>query len=1261
MLEITKSQIRALNDTQLRELVGRLCESELCRHGVPISSVSWGGAQTAVDGGTDVRISSTQAFSADYVCRPNTVFQVKYPDLAPAEITKEMCPKGNLRPIISNLNSHNGAYIIISSGTDASDKVLQNRKDRMKGIASEHGLNDLTVDYYDLQKITSWVNQYLPVAIWVRDQIGEPIVGWKIYGNWSNSHSESIETYLLDDKARLKYRNQDFDVARGIELIREQLSQTRSSIRLVGLSGVGKTKLVQTLFDDTIANSPLSKEIVVYTDISDSPEPSPTAFCERIYARNQRIIVVVDNCSPAIHESLTRICSQKGSLISLITIEYDIKEDQPENTEVYQLDMLSEELIVNLLRQRFPYLDQAAREKIAHISGGNARIAIAITNQIKNDSNIPAMNDRIIFEKLFWQRGKKDAQLLRASEVMALVYSFSIEGNDKYENELQVLAEIVEIPYALMYRYLIELNNRDLVQARSRWRALLPHAIANRLATDALAYIPNDRILSLFTKSEHPRLLASFCHRLSYMHMDANAVSIISLWISPNGWLHNVYEYGSYETKILTQVAATAPQQVLDLLKSAIGPDPERFTKSYHLEQERFYSLIHTLAYDKNLFKDSTTLLVQCVLADPNKKHSKIADTYLLPLFRLYASETEAQANDKLDIIGDLIASCEEEKQSLGYNLLAKSLDTRSHAFIVKHNFGSHLRGYGYCPDSKERYIDWYSSFLEYALTQVENNSESAPRFFDKVLSSSFGGLWYDSLLRETTMNYMADFRQFAFFPKLLAQVDQTARHYEQYTDERVTDADLEKLNKLREVLYPRDIFETFIAATSLWNHSLYKLGILPNDYSEAIKSLETMGTRLIEKQAFTPESILQCCTAENTNFSFFLGKGVAIANEHLSETWVAISTCVVNMSKKNLRIGFISGFANQVFALNRELYREIIEFFTKDDELKHYYPSLISSLSDNPFEMLMSSFDVEGIDALDYWSITNTIDLQQWTEEQLKAFFCALLKKDDGDKVCVDIYCRIYNEPLQKGNLTFEQAELASLLLDGFNYTDRKLNIDIDYDLSQIAKNCFREQAQHEKLMGLTRKISQLIKDTPYTIFHESQLLDELAILDPASFINCFLADQNSSSISYGIRTSFRGFRSGSVLDHIDKNDILNWCELEDTENRLQIVAQLITPFRETAESISWTDLALAILEKTSNKKTVFEYYLHSFTPFGGFTPPLSAIYERKVPLFEELAHNGNPEISTQAKEIFNSFKNHIEEMKAREQMEEKEEERFE
>lgn len=43
--EIEASDVSELNDGDLRELVGRLCEAELVQKGLPTSSVTWGGAQ----------------------------------------------------------------------------------------------------------------------------------------------------------------------------------------------------------------------------------------------------------------------------------------------------------------------------------------------------------------------------------------------------------------------------------------------------------------------------------------------------------------------------------------------------------------------------------------------------------------------------------------------------------------------------------------------------------------------------------------------------------------------------------------------------------------------------------------------------------------------------------------------------------------------------------------------------------------------------------------------------------------------------------------------------------------------------------------------------------------------------------------------------------------------------------------------------------------------------------------------------------------
>jgi hypothetical protein len=103
MFEVTGDDIAALNDEDLRTLVGRLCEAELRRRELSTAAVTWGGNQTAKDGGLDVRVAlPADAVIAGFIPKQNTGFQVKKPDMPRREILEEMKPKpkGELRPVM---------------------------------------------------------------------------------------------------------------------------------------------------------------------------------------------------------------------------------------------------------------------------------------------------------------------------------------------------------------------------------------------------------------------------------------------------------------------------------------------------------------------------------------------------------------------------------------------------------------------------------------------------------------------------------------------------------------------------------------------------------------------------------------------------------------------------------------------------------------------------------------------------------------------------------------------------------------------------------------------------------------------------------------------------------------------------------------------------------------------------------------------------------------------------------------------------------
>ena len=255
MFEITADDIRLLDDTDLRTLVGLLCEAEVKRQGFSSSSVESGGKQDAPDGGIDVHVSLPEdARIEGFVPRPVTGFQVKKRDMPPAAILAEMCPAGVLRPTIRKLAEQSGAYIIVSSTDSHSHSALQTRRAAMEKAVS--GLPDaraLSLDFYDGGRLASWVRDHAGLVVWLRGKIGKAMPGWRAYGSWDRSPEGVDGEYLSDHNVRFRSSKKEelegIAALEGINQIRDHLREPGRVVRLVGLSGVGKTRLAQALFD----------------------------------------------------------------------------------------------------------------------------------------------------------------------------------------------------------------------------------------------------------------------------------------------------------------------------------------------------------------------------------------------------------------------------------------------------------------------------------------------------------------------------------------------------------------------------------------------------------------------------------------------------------------------------------------------------------------------------------------------------------------------------------------------------------------------------------------------------------------------------------------------------------------------------------------------------------------------------------------------------------------------------------------------------
>jgi hypothetical protein len=370
LFDITPDHIFALEDEELRLLIARLCKADLRRRGLPVSAVLYGGNQIAADGGIDVRVElPADTEVSGFIPRPATGFQAKADDMPAGKIAEEMRPpkprqakgtKAPLRPSIRALAAGGGAYVIVSSKGSTADSRLTERRAAMRNaVAHLDGNEALHLDFYDRTRMADWVGEFPGEVLWVRERIGQALSGWHPFGNWSRAPDPVEGDYLSDDTTRLWDQSNPQDdplkIGDGIAHLRSILSRPGGTVRLIGLSGTEKTRLLEALFDPQIGDQALDPALAAYADIgAEAPQPSVSQLANRLIAEGKRAVLLLDNCPWETHDAIAPVCQSAGSPISLITVDLDIRDERPEHTDAFRLQNASGAVIESLLERRWP-------------------------------------------------------------------------------------------------------------------------------------------------------------------------------------------------------------------------------------------------------------------------------------------------------------------------------------------------------------------------------------------------------------------------------------------------------------------------------------------------------------------------------------------------------------------------------------------------------------------------------------------------------------------------------------------------------------------------------------------------------------------------------------------------------------------------------------------------------------------------------------------------------------------------------------------
>lgn len=915
---IDRNWIADLDDEQSRELLARLCRAELVRSGKSPALVTWGGDQRAIDGGVDVKVDAIDVppVNIAHLSVGGSIIQVKAEKFGPAKIEAEMKPKGVIRPFFTNLNNSQGTYLIASTRDDCSHPMLQSRISMMADVLKAEGLSDAKIDFLDIRRLADWVENHIGVQVWIRKVLGRPMRGWEPYGPWAHGETDIQAEFRMDDTPRVmppggKSSDDLLSLGATIEHIRNALAPQTSEanyLRLVGLSGVGKTRLVQALFDERVAAGVIpSKEKVIYTDAGLGSEPTPHEMITELGVRGESAIIIVDNCGSETHSQLVELAKTSNSKISLLTVEFDIQDDLPIGTKCYQMEAASVDLLASLLRDRYPQISQIDSDRIASLSDGNARIAIAVADQIKETDNVGELRDTQLFDRLFSQRNLDDSEeLRRTAEAASLVYSFDISADS---NECERLAGYAELSRRSFLRNIATLERRGLIQRRGDFRALLPHALANRIARDTLASLPPQELYDDFFGAGIDRFSKSFAHRLSFLHTCSEAVDVSNIAFNANGICSDIRVIKGEVSRLFQYLASTNPDAALDVIENAV--------KNGEVISEGISRLLFNLAYEEETFDRTAEILTRISPSNLGGNNSSDPHQLLTTMFQLHFSGTLAQTERKLIFIDRLLDSSDLNRSDIALECLCSGLKNGHFSSSNIFEFGGRSRSYGWMPRTWGKVADqfsvWMNRLVDIAIQQPNHSQQVR-----EILANRFRGLWAFPLVRPHIVDAINRLLAAMPWPEGYHEAQETLR----FDGDKSDVPNSTPLRDLIIALAPHDLItqiQSNVIVANNWSEIITEDGTpLPHDVSMA-QRMET-ATNLGE-QAGVDEEILESireAVISKTNgglteeFGHGVGLTITSISDELEKAKVIISAAGGGYAGYNYPLGLIKAWQEQ-------------------------------------------------------------------------------------------------------------------------------------------------------------------------------------------------------------------------------------------------------------------------------------------------------------------------------------------------------------
>lgn len=1078
--------------------------------------------------------------------------------------------------------------------------------------------------------------------------------GWKRFEDWSSKKADLQAEYYVDENVKIVSPNHDnskaLNVIDGLNEIRSILAQPKTSIRLVGVSGVGKTRFAQALFDSRIGENALNIKHVWYCDSGEGPQPIPQHFVEEIGREDKMAIVIVDNCGQELHASLTSLI-QSSHKISLLTIEYDVEADFPKETSVYKIQPTTTKLISKVIERYYPELQTINIDKIAEFSGGNYRLALAISSNINNLENLSVLTDNELFKRIFYQKGELNEKFERVGQIFSLAFSFNVEDTEEVESEINILSELAEITPREAYRIIGKLYSKDVVQKRGDFRAILPHALANNLARQAISSLTNLEINKLLIGSPI-RFRTSFLKRISYLHNDEKVIEIVTSWLTPQGYFRGKIlneELVDIDFKNIYLFTSICPEMLINILKIKYESDSSFLSKS-NPNYYRIASLLRRLAYFDRNFEKAFLLLLEIIKTDDDPKDSSLKDL-ITSLFNYHSLQTEATLATRTKVIERLSENSAHDSYLL--DIIDSSLGSNKRTVFLYDNDNGLVQNYNYKIKIGEIW-DWF----DFLLSQLSFLDIKYPERCRKIFTDNLKKIiWISGRTNEAT-KYLKIFHEREEFILALLEV------------KKIIEYNTKQLENAPNILRDLQKIEAYMEPKNTDIHLLMKTYILPKNnllirsllrkksdseislsgFSNYKQLVSFIGSNLSRK--IIKDNLQELLASNNSTVRVI---GSYSANIYCDiDQFISDLESIRNTDHLGYNHFFISGLSKSLIETDWISYKRIVNFMLSTTEFAAIVTKAISEVSTKKehFELIfdkITQYPDINFSCLG-WDLGFKREHQHTSNEVFEFVLDRLIiLKSDSAVVEALLYENIKNSTVSNKYLA-KILEYLPDLIENRNF------YDYNYILSFLVN--YSDSVRKEVFSIVSKRISNQNYIPTLESHSLGEILETLADSNTEDFLDLIY---NHNQFRYiFVEREFE-----SILVRVNETEALDW--ISNDKEKLEFWFANSNFYKHMGEdNYEWSSILSKLLVKSSKPEAnLVKIIDNKICEVTTYTGSYSGALTERIPVLESLKQylqeNSLSNLTSVVEQKLQTFRSTIDERLGKEEQQAKERQRFE